>query len=376
MMRKSADTTNSLKIIIIFVFFIMMLAACDKPSRGAKDKKKTVVYKTSPVELVVNTSFENGKIYNSGLCKKRRSSREKPTGWTTKNQLLNDSNGWAMDKARSGKRSLKIENIGGTNASWQGEEIVLNKPAQCINIGIWTYTEKSVAGAVAEIELELSMSSGTVEKKKIKLTLSPCKWRKTENLLFFADNVRKIVPRILFRSRGKVFFDDFSIAIAKPQISYGQNLIQNGDFEEGKPGKGPINWKTQDQKLNSSTGWTTDKVYSGTRSLKIINGGRWGCWNGRYVKLRKPVSNLLLEAWTCSEIKKSPKVYAIILKVSHTDGSSSFFEVKLPASKKWIKIKKVKNFNKEVIGFKPMWCFFYGNGAVWLDRISITPIYL
>lgn len=182
---------KTLKAMVLLVSSLILFTACGK--------SQTTNHKLESTNLVHNGSFEQG-----------------PDGWHTKNQFLNDVTGWVTEEHHSGKHSLKIENIGGTNAYWQGEPIVFKEPANAFETSIWTKTKniKENKGKF-EIVLDVWTNNNNEEKhyrKVINILDIGHRWIQTKGKAVFAGNIVKIVPSVYFSGNiGTVYLDDFSI---------------------------------------------------------------------------------------------------------------------------------------------------------------------
>ncbi len=181
---------------------------------GCSEQKKATTVKSS--NLIINPSFEDAEIFNSGLYKKGKYSIVKPVGWTTKGQILNDSTGWASDEAHSGKHSLKIENIGGTNAYWEGTPIILKEPSNAFKVSVWTKAkgikDKTSKGQFQIVFiLYLKNSNNQKIKKRVAVNISQenHNWMETKKEILFEGTFLQVDLFIHFSNNiGTVFIDD------------------------------------------------------------------------------------------------------------------------------------------------------------------------
>lgn len=216
----------SMTVCSLVVMSLFLMISCGKQKTKSKKKiEKTInavksidVKEKISTNLIINPSFEKGRIFNSGAYVKGKISKEKPVGWTTKNQLLTDFTGWASNEAHDGKHSLRIKNIGGTDAFWKGEPIILKAPANVFEFSVWSKA-KNIKKKTERGEFQLAFdvyikSDSNRETKKIVLSnisLKDHDWEKTSGKLFSSDNFTKIVPYIIFHDVGTVYIDDFTV---------------------------------------------------------------------------------------------------------------------------------------------------------------------
>ena len=227
---------------------LVLMVGCGKPNPKPTEKiKKPVVIakrvKVQPKTIVetsniaVNPSFEECKNFDSGLYKKGKSSIGKPVGWTTRGQILNDFTGWATDVAHSGKRSLKIENIGGTDACWQGKPVIFKEPANAFIASIWTKAKeiKDKAGKgkfQLAFDVYLKGDNNKEIKKRVFVDISQTNhnWKQTTKKTLFSKNIVKIIPYLFFfKVTGTVWFDDISIKHINIDLSKGKVLFDSSN---------------------------------------------------------------------------------------------------------------------------------------------------
>ena len=204
------------QVLLVWVCVITAVSLFLLPGCG-KQKTKTV---SKSSNIAINPSFEAGKIFNSRLHKKGESSVEKPVGWTTKGQILNDSSAWVSDEARTGNHSLKIENIGGTDAYWEGKPIIFKKNANAFEASIWTKAkknEKDTGKGKFQLALNVYFKGANDREFKVKtvnLDISQTNntWEKTFKKILVTEKISRIVPRLYFSGKvGTVWFDDISV---------------------------------------------------------------------------------------------------------------------------------------------------------------------
>jgi hypothetical protein len=216
---------------------LFLISGCGKDEKKKADKKETVpgpvkaaakVSEDKP-NLAINPSFEEFVDFE-GITE---TIRQKPRGWITQNQFLNDSNGWSGDEAHSGKRSLKIENIGGTDAQWIGDPITVDKPLSAFKASVWTKT-KDIKGENGKLRLVFDVYLETKDGNEVKRTVSvdipktDHDWEKAEGNLLFAGNIKKLVPYLVFsEAPGIVWFDDLELSPVAIGFSSGKTLFDS-----------------------------------------------------------------------------------------------------------------------------------------------------
>ena len=214
---------------------LLIFTSCDEssPKKDSSSNSEILNSKSKILNLVPNPSFEEGKVFNSGLYEKGKSPLGKPTGWTTHNQLLNDSTGWSATEAHTGKRSLEIKNIGGTNSYWKGEPIIFKKPVTIFEASIWTKTKnidhKTVKGKL-QLGLDVYLKSGVQKKITVNIAKSDHDWEQTSKKVFLANNILKVVPSLSFsKGIGDVWFDDLFISPINVKIG---RILFNSNVNE------------------------------------------------------------------------------------------------------------------------------------------------
>ena len=222
---------------------LFLLAGCGKEkTKSAKKPIQTVKtpetkkVKAKTDNIVDNPSFEKAKIFDKGLYKKGKFPAEKPAGWATGYQVLDDFAGWATDEAHTGKRSLKIENTGGTMAHWKGKTIIFKKSANAFKTSIWTRVkeikDKTGSGRFQlAFDVYLKGKNGKEIEKKIAVTIPKTDhdWKKTEEKILFPENIIKVTPYLYFSGIiGNAWFDDFhvspiNIGLSKKKVLFDSN---------------------------------------------------------------------------------------------------------------------------------------------------------
>ena len=197
----------------------IFLSGCGKPKKKdlARKPDKPAAVKAS--NLVFDSSFEKGKIFKSKLQKNEKAIK-KPVGWTSTGQVLNDSSGWVLDEARSGKHSLKIKNIGGSNAYWTGEAIVLKKTANVLETEIWTKAkdmiDKTGTGKLQLIfDVHFKGDNKLEIRKRVFIDIPKTNhdWIKTKKKVLLPGNIIKATPYLSFAGMtGTVWFDDIKVS--------------------------------------------------------------------------------------------------------------------------------------------------------------------
>lgn len=230
------------------------IAKTDKVVVAIKSGKATTKTTLSPSSIDINPSFEKAKVFDSGIYKKGKTPIEKPLGWTTKGQVLDDFTGWATDEAHTGKRSLKIKNIGGTDANWEGKPIIFKRNINALKISIWTKADeiaKNMGKGKFQLAFDVYLSvGGKAIKKRITIAISQNDhiWKQTTKKVLFAENITKIVPYLYFSGMtGSIWFDDFSINPINTDLSKGKVLFDSNDKKSTfniPPFSTPINPKS------------------------------------------------------------------------------------------------------------------------------------
>ncbi len=196
---KSLSWLTVLSVSIIFV------SACGKSdtSQPTTDTSLSPNPQSSSPNLVYNGDFELGTTY--------------PEGWTTKNQFLNDVTGWDTEVTHNSAHSLKIENIGGTDASWKGQPIVFNKPVQSFSASVWSKTKglkdnKGKFQLIFDVYLKGDSDKEIIQKVSANIQTNKTDWQETSQKFIFASDISKIVPYCIFADgTGTVWLDDLSV---------------------------------------------------------------------------------------------------------------------------------------------------------------------
>ena len=226
-MFKQQTTSNIL--VVSFAVSLFLFVGCEKQKAVKKSQskgKKTVLVKSDKTvkisNLIINPSVEEGEKFDSGIGIKNKAPKEKALGWTTGRQVLDDFSGWAVDESHSGKRSLKIENIGGSNAVWAGERIILKTPANSFKASIWTKAEgmKDKSGKCRlEFRLVIFFKGDTKKTENhVNIYIAPKDhdWKRSQRSISFDREIESILPRVYFlKGTGTVWIDDMSLETYK-----------------------------------------------------------------------------------------------------------------------------------------------------------------
>ena len=266
-MSRKQVISSTLSSVVSASLFLMVGCGKQKTESTEKTKKPVAIVKPAKVQtatigtpsnIAINPSFEESKTFDSGVYKKGKYPKKKPLGWVTKNQILNDFSGWATDEAHSGKRSLKIENIGGSNAYWKGTPIILKEPANVFKAGIWTKTKdiKSKRGRF-QLAFDVHLKSDKIKRIYINIPQNNHNWEKTEGKTLFTEDITKIVPYLYFSGMtGTVCFDDFSVCSMNIELSK-KKLVFNSNNKKPafniRPFYVPINPKNFSDELSAES---------------------------------------------------------------------------------------------------------------------------
>jgi len=381
----------------VTLFFLLTGCGEQKAKTTAKtDKSVVATVKSSKIQtktvtalpnIAINPSFEEGKVFNSGLYEKGKSSTQKPVGWATSGQVLNDFTGWVSDEAHSGKRSLKIENVGGTNACWKGEPIIFKEPVNAFKASIWTKTKeikdktgKGKFQLVIDVYLKDDNDKEVKEKVIIDIAKTDHNWEKTREAFLYAMNIVKIVPSLYFSgTSGVIWFDDLDII--KREIIRGKNIIPNWNMEKESNGK-VNNWKSNvlqnaEEGAVPALAWDS-QGYKSNHSLKIANDDTTNNFWHQKINLKpNEVSRYyIFEGWSKANITtaKEPGSFYILFLNKDKSKIKASNPVLSRASHNWGKTTLLIEL-KEKPEKVNILCIFYGNGSVWFDNLSLTPIY-
>ena len=232
---------KQISLLLVCAVSLFVLSGCGKqktkPTKKAARTVKASETKKNSLKtgnIVDNPSFEKANIFNKGLYKKAKDTVGKPVGWHTRGQLLNDSSGWVSDEAHSGKHSLKIENVGGTNAYWQGDAVLFKKPANAFEAGIWVKTKKILKNK-GRFQLVFDVYLEGKDKKEIKrivtinLKRNSTKWENQGTKVYFKDRITKVIPYIYASGLvASAYFDDITV------IPFAKNWKWKIVFHSGK----------------------------------------------------------------------------------------------------------------------------------------------
>ncbi len=205
---------KTLKMMALMVCAAVLFTACGKSS--------TTNHELQTKNLVSNGDFEKGTT--------------SPDGWHTHNQFLNDVTGWATDEVHSGKHSLKIENIGGTSAYWEGEPIVFDTPTRLFSASVWSMG-KDIKGekGICQLVFDVVFLKENEAKQRVFVSVPTTKlgWQQISQRFLFASDIKMIIPYFMFSGAlGSVWFDDLNVNAI--QIDWGK---ANTLFDTNKGGK-------------------------------------------------------------------------------------------------------------------------------------------
>jgi hypothetical protein len=272
-----------IKLIILSLIVLLTLTGCGKNVKKANnstDKNKTMETSkpstAKSINLASNSSFEEGNI-----------TLGRPNAWTTKGQILDESSGWVKEEAHSGKHSLKIENIGGTDAYWKGNPIIFKKPTNAFKASIWTMakdikdeTGKGKFQLAFDVFLLGNQNKETTKRVSININKIDSKWDNTEKKIFFTENIIKIVPYLSFSEMtGTVWFDDLSLNSIQIDWTKGKTLFdssKDGSFS-GQIEKGIDNSfilkgnKSLYSSVNAYIPVNANKIYKLSGEFKSLN---------------------------------------------------------------------------------------------------------
>jgi hypothetical protein len=371
---------------IIFSAFcamvLLFISGCDKKETGFVDKVELSQGQCGNV--AINHSMERGVLFCSNIIKSKKAVVGLPDGWTTGKQLLNSSSGWAANESHSGTRSLKIVNLKGNDAYWQGQAITCRSGVNGFSASIWTKMEKISKDSLrlyCTFNVYLKQAGGQIDKFIVCMDIPRRRseeWGETSKTFYFAEDIVKIIPQCRFAGVGIVYFDDLSIRPLKIDKQKSGNLLSNGGFELRNNMGGPLGWSTSHQELNNSSGYIKNVAHSGKYSIKIVNRNMSPAkWEGRFIELPAGVHNVLLSGWSKSEDVGQQGLYCLNFYIIHKDGSGKFFypqSLSFSRKSKWEFRNAVYASDKEIKKIKPI-CLFQGaTGTVWFDDISIRVL--
>jgi len=174
----------------------------------------TVTEKTKLVQLTEFDRKKSNIVINPGA----EEGNEKPIGWKTKKQLLNESTGWASDVVHTGIRSLKINNNGKANTYWVGEKIKINKPVKSFKLSAWAYIDAKnkftpkIGQIYFFVNCQLKNTNKTINKVVNFDIDKRNQWQHKTIDVEFDKDVEEITPYVCANSNvGTVWFDDIEI---------------------------------------------------------------------------------------------------------------------------------------------------------------------
>jgi hypothetical protein len=195
-----------------------LLFVCTLLFTGCSNKATTNINNQLNKNIVENSSFEEGIVM--------------PTGWASHNQYLDTSEAWPNQEAHTGKSSLMIDNIGATNAYWQGKDLKFPKGYNSFDIMLWTKTKSISKSADLFIRLVVTVKTPNSSSSSTKVITIPLKqlekWTKTKKTALYDKEIVKVVPYFyLSNRRGTTYFDDFSIMPKKINLISGKVLFDS-----------------------------------------------------------------------------------------------------------------------------------------------------
>ncbi|MEE1961611.1 hypothetical protein V1387_02865 [Allomuricauda taeanensis] len=192
------------------------------------------------------------------------------------------------------------------------------------------------------------------------------------------DKVNSSIENIIERWFAEsTFFFDKKGAIKLWTAAKVNSLMGNKPFYSPKKS---LSWRTNNQKLNDVSGWATDMVHSGKKSLKIIKEDKEtnSSWGGFKVDLRRPTKKIVLGGWSKSENVVGAKLYCLDFKIDFIDGTYEWVYEGLEFEKgtnDWTQKENVLQFEKDILSITPKLLLYKGSGVVWFDDIYARPIY-
>ncbi|MDD5596348.1 MAG: hypothetical protein PHV82_00300 [Victivallaceae bacterium] len=213
---------NAVNVPVLLAALLFLLNGCDSAEKSGKIPGGS---NSAP-----NPSFEESRVFSGGISRKEKSFIEKPVAWVTRGQILNDCTGWSAEEAHSGTRSLKIENIGGTVAYWEGAPVVLRDNANAFKCDVWTKTKEMRDTGKGKFRLAFHVfyKSGNSSAEKIRtfcvdLPRTVHDWEKTSGKIFVGEKIARIIPCLYFSEMaGTAWFDDISL---EPYFDKGKVLF-------------------------------------------------------------------------------------------------------------------------------------------------------
>ena len=238
-----------------------------------------------PVNVFKNAGFEDPPEKNN-----------QPSGWT-----LGPKGGVTQENPHSGKACAWVAQTdpkGGSNVS---QTDIAVEPGKTYQATMWFRSHNKPANP-DNYQLQLSSSGGKGENRY--WTAASYRgseaWAKAR--LIFAPTVSPISISATFRGAGKSHLDDFSLA---PVIEkdYQDNLILDGDFEEGTPGQPSYAWLRYGHGLGDPY-VDTSCAHDGKHSL---------CIEGNPTRKTNPADPWYGTASTYAAPVRAGRSYALIL---------------------------------------------------------------
>jgi hypothetical protein len=148
--------------------------------------------------IVYNPSMEDGETY--------------PDHWQTYDNDLDCQSGWIEGVAHSGYHSIKIENLTGVNAGWQGETVYFSDPyPKSLILGGWARAEDVAECGIFAIDFYIEFEDGSHTWYWEELQFSPGThdWENIESKVSFDKGIKQIRPYcLLYSTTGTAWFDD------------------------------------------------------------------------------------------------------------------------------------------------------------------------
>ena len=254
-----------IKNIMIVCVLFSILTSCNEKKTSVKKNMLDASYGVEAKNLIFNPSFEK-KVSST---RNDKTFIEKPDGWKTYKQLLNNSMGWCSTEKYKGKRSLEITNTANTTAYWKGKAVTTKKPFNALQVSVWVKvaklkdeTRKGKVQLAFDFYLQKKNNKTIKRRVAIDIPKKNMDWKKIEGKFFFTDNIVKIVPYLcLSKMTGTVWFDDLCAYPLNVNFKMGKLLLDSNN-EKSLDIK-PLSTNTKSSKDKS-------KIYEvkGTQTLK------------------------------------------------------------------------------------------------------------
>lgn len=360
--------TRYLALSLLISMIILTITACSKSDSDTQHSSSvsdsflsTDNYQPS-TNLVFNGDFEQG----IGT----------PEGWTTRNQILNDVTGWAKDETHNSTHSLKIENIGGTDAYWKGNKINIEKNINSIEFSIWSLTKSKACNFDIVLNLLTTDNKGHEDKESYQFSCrsGQGKWVRSSKKLLLTERITSISPIIFYKNVGEIYFEQLTINPLSYENS-GNNYVYNGNLSSGKDNEISGWILRHNNKYNNITGWNKNDINS-----LILNNelNSKASWLGNPVKLDIASNNLYYSFKYKFISIKSPLKAALNIVLTFEDGTRIDEYIASPiiekSSNMWNKVQAVKVYDKKVIKITPVLYIFEGKGTVEFTDIEVKDV--